>query len=47
LKKVIVDAGVMVTKEKMKRIEEIRKTDKNAIVVVGKRKVQNANEIED
>ena len=47
LKKVIVDAGVTVSKEKMKRIEEIRKNDKNAIIVVGKRKIQNANEIED
>ncbi len=46
LKKVIVDAGVKISKEKAKKIEEIRAADKNAIIVVGKRKIQNANEIE-
>jgi glucose-1-phosphate adenylyltransferase len=47
LNKVIVDAAIKVTKEKMKKIEEIRKNDKNAIIVIGKRKIQNANDIED
>ncbi len=45
LKKAIVDAGVTVTKEKAKKIEEIRRTDKNAIVVVGAQKIQNANDL--
>ena len=43
---VIVDAGVKVSREKAKKIEEIRSKDKRAIVVVGKRKIQNASEIE-
>ncbi len=47
LERAIVDAGVKVTKAKMKKIEAARKRDKNAIVVVGKYKVQGENEIED
>lgn len=47
LKKVIVDAGVKVSKERAKKIEEIRQADKNAIIVIGKRKIQNAKDIED
>ena len=45
LNKVIVDAGVTVTIGKMKKITDLRKADKNAIIVVGKRKIQNANDI--
>ncbi len=47
LKKVIVDAGVKVSKDRAKKIEEVRQADKNAIIVVGMRKIQNANDIED
>lgn len=47
LKKVIVDAGVKVSIAKAKKIGEIRRTDKNAVIVVGKRKIQSANDIED
>ena len=47
LKKVIVDAEVRVTAKKAKQIEAARGKNKNAIIVVGKRKVQNENEIED
>jgi len=47
LKKVIVDAGVKVSKDRAKKIEEVRQNDKNAIIVVGKRKIQNAKNIED
>lgn len=45
LEKVIVDAGVRVTKDKAKKIEEARGGAKSAIVIVGKRKIQNANEL--
>ncbi|MDQ3181518.1 MAG: glucose-1-phosphate adenylyltransferase, partial [Acidobacteriota bacterium] len=47
LKKVIVDAGVKISKERANKIEEMRRTDKTAVIVVGKRKIQNANDIED
>jgi glucose-1-phosphate adenylyltransferase len=47
LKKVIVDAGVKVSKDRAKKIEQVRQTDKNAIIVVGMRKIQNANNIKD
>jgi glucose-1-phosphate adenylyltransferase len=47
LKKVIVDAGVKVSKDRAKKIEEVRQNDKNVIIVVGKRKIQNAKNIED
>ena len=47
LKKVIVDAGVKVSKDRAKKIEEVRQNDKNAIIVVGMRKIQNAKNIED
>lgn len=47
LEKTIVDAGVKVTKEKIKKIGALRRTDKNAIIVVGKYKVQSSLEIED
>lgn len=47
LKKVIVDAEVRVTAKKAKQIEAARGKNKNAIIVVGKRKVENENEIED
>ncbi len=46
LKRVIIDTGVRVTAKKAKEIEAARGKEKNAIVVVGKRKVQNGNEIE-
>jgi ADP-glucose pyrophosphorylase len=47
LEKTIVDSGVKVTKKKIKIIEELRRADKNAIIVVGKYKVQSSAEIED
>jgi len=46
LRQVIVDTGVKVSKEKSKKIEEIRSKDKNAIIVVGKYKIQSSKEIE-
>jgi glucose-1-phosphate adenylyltransferase len=46
IKRVIVDAGVKVSREKAAKIEEARGARKNAIIVVGKRKIQNAREIE-
>ncbi len=47
LKRVVVDASVRVTKKKVQEIEKACGKDRNAIIVVGKRKVQNADEIED
>jgi ADP-glucose pyrophosphorylase len=47
LTRVIVDTDVKVSKEKSKKIEEIRRKDKNAIVVVGKYKIQSSTEVED
>ena len=44
---VIVDTGVKINRKKAKQIEEARGKNKNALVVVGKRKIQNAREIED
>ncbi len=46
LKLTIVDAEVRVTKAKAKKIEELRGKDKNAIIIVGKRKIQSSSEIE-
>lgn len=46
VKRVIVDAGVKVSREKAAKIEAARGKNKNAIVVVGKHKIQNAREIE-
>lgn len=47
LKRVVVDAGVTVTAKKAEKVEQARGKNKNAIIVVGKRKIQNADEIED
>lgn len=47
INRVIVDAGVKVTKEKAKKIEEIRGKNKKAIIIVGKRKMQSSADIED
>jgi glucose-1-phosphate adenylyltransferase len=47
IERVIVDAGVKLSKEKMKKIEAARAGSKNAIVVVGKYKVQSEKEIEE
>jgi len=47
LEKIIVDSGVKVTKAKVKQIEELRQIDKNAIIAVGKNKVQSSTEIEE
>lgn len=47
LKRVVVDAAVRVTKKKVEEIEKTRGKNRNAIIVVGKRKVQNADDIED
>lgn len=47
LKRVIVDSNVRVTKEKAGKIHKMQKTNKNAILIIGKRKIQSSNEIED
>ncbi len=47
VKRVIVDTAVRVTKKKAGEVEKVRGKNKNAIIVVGKRKIQNADEIED
>ncbi|MCU1291001.1 MAG: ADP-glucose pyrophosphorylase [Acidobacteria bacterium] len=46
LNRVIIDSEVRVTKEKAEKIEQARGKDKNAIIVVGKRKIQSSREIE-
>jgi len=46
LRRIIVDSEVRVTAKRAAQIEEARGKDTNAIIVVGKRKVQNANDIE-
>jgi glucose-1-phosphate adenylyltransferase len=46
VKRAIIDAGVHLTREKAKKIEAMRGKDKNAIIVVGKRKIQSSEEIE-
>ncbi len=45
LNRVIVDADVRVTEKKVAQIEAARAANKNAIIVVGKRKIQNADEL--
>ena len=45
LRRVIVDTATRVTEKKARQIEEARGADENAIIVVGKRKIQNADEI--
>ena len=47
VKRAIVDAGVRVTKREAERIEEARGKNKNAIVVVGKNKIQSSDELEE
>lgn len=47
LKRVIVDTGVKVTREKMKKIEEAGRKDKNAILIVGKYRIHSEREIEE
>ena len=47
VKRVIIDAEVCLTKEKSKKIEALRGKDKNAIIIVGKRKIQSSRDIED
>ena len=47
IERVIVDAGVKLNVEKMKKIEAARAGNKNAIVVVGKYKVQSEKEIKE
>lgn len=47
IKRVVIDAEVKVTKEKAAEIEKIRGKNKSAIIVVGKRKIQSSDEIED
>jgi glucose-1-phosphate adenylyltransferase len=46
IKRVIVDTGVKVNREKALKIEAARGKNKSAIIVVGKRKVQNARDVE-
>lgn len=45
VERVIVDAGVRLTKSKAKKIAEARGADKNAIVVVGKNKIQSSADL--
>ena len=47
LKKVIVDAGVNVSVKKAKEIERLRSEAGDAIIIVGKRKIQNSNQLEE
>lgn len=47
LKRVIVDNGVKVSKEKAAKVEAIRGKNKKAIVVIGRRKMQSSADIED
>jgi len=47
IKRSIIDAEVRLTKAKAKKIEALRGKDKNAIIIVGKRKIQSSREIED
>ena len=46
VKRIIVDSEVRLTAKRAAQIEEARGKDTNAIIVVGNRKVQNANDIE-
>jgi len=46
LNRVIVDVNVSVTVEKGKKLAAMQKANKNGIFIVGKRKIQNAREIE-
>jgi len=46
LHRTIVDADARVTKEKSKKLEAMRKLNKNGIFIVGKRKIQDSDEIE-
>lgn len=46
VKRVIIDAEVHLTREKANKIEVMRGKDKNAIIIVGKRKIQSSKEIE-
>ncbi len=46
LNRVIVDSAARVTKEKARKIEAMQKKNKNAIFIVGKRKIQNSEDIE-
>lgn len=47
INRLIVDSDARVTKEKAKKIEALRGRNKNAVFIVGKRKIQDAREIED
>ncbi|MBA2619768.1 MAG: glucose-1-phosphate adenylyltransferase [Acidobacteria bacterium] len=46
LKRTIVDTDVRVTKERAKKLAAMQKMNKNGIFIVGKRKIQDADEIE-
>jgi len=47
LNRAIVDSGVRVTKEKAEKIAAAQEANKKAVFVVGKRKIQSSDEIED
>ena len=47
LKKVIVDAGTNVNAKKVKEIERMQKEERGAIIIIGKRKIQNSNQLEE
>lgn len=46
LKRTIVDVGVRVTKKRASELEAMRKRNANGIFIVGKRKIQDSDEIE-
>ena len=45
LKRVIVDSDVRVTRERAEKIAQMQKASKNSIFVVGKRKIQNSEDV--
>ena len=46
IKRAIIDAEVRLTRAKAEKVEAVRGKDKNAIIIVGKRKIQSSKEIE-
>jgi glucose-1-phosphate adenylyltransferase len=47
LNRVIIDSDVTVTKDRAKKLAAMQKTNNNGIFIVGKRKIQDSEEIED
>jgi len=46
IKRAIIDAEVRLTRAKAEKVEAVRGKDKNAIIIVGKRKIQSSKDIE-